>query len=52
MTPVQEQQMLTSLTTISENMKELVALMKELTSQQNTADEKAYSQLVNIAHKR
>ena len=52
MTPVQEQQMLTSLTTISENMKTVVALMKELTLQLSTAEEKAYSQLVNIAHKR
>ena len=52
MSPVQEQQMLTSLTVISENMKMLVALMKELTLQQTTADEKAYTQLVNIAHKR
>jgi hypothetical protein len=51
MTPVQEQQMLTSLTTISENMKMLVALIRELTLQQSTADEKAYNQLVNIAHK-
>ena len=52
MTPVQEHQMLTSLTVISENMKMLVALMKELRLQQETADEKAYTQLVNIAHKR
>jgi hypothetical protein len=52
MTPVQEQQMLTSLTTISQDIKALVALLRDLTSQQNTADEKAYSQLVNIAHKR
>ena len=44
--------MLTSLTVISENMKMLVALMKELRLQQETADEKAYTQLVNIAHKR
>jgi hypothetical protein len=51
MTPVQEQQMLTSLTTIAENMKMLVALVKDLTLQQSAADEKAYSQLVNIAHK-
>ena len=51
MTPVQEQQMLTALTTISENMKMLVALVKELTLQQSAADEKAYMQLVNIAHK-
>jgi hypothetical protein len=51
MTPVQEQQMLTALTTISENMKMLVALVKDLSLQQNAADEKAYMQLVNIAHK-
>ena len=51
MTPVQEQQMLTSLTTISENMKMFVALLKELSLQQSAADEKAYTQLVNIAHK-
>ena len=52
MTPAQEHQMLTSLTVISENMKTLVALMKELRLQQESADEKAYTQLVNIAHKR
>lgn len=52
MTPVQEHQMLTSLTTISQDIKTVVALLRELTLQQNTADEKAYSQLVNIAHKR
>lgn len=52
MTPVQEQQVLTSLTTISQDIKAVVALLQELTLQQNTADEKAYSQLVNIAHKR
>jgi hypothetical protein len=52
MTPVQEQQMLTSLTTISQDIKVLMALIKELTLQQSSSDEKAYSQLVNIAHKR
>jgi hypothetical protein len=51
MTPAQEQQMLTSLTVISENMKMLVALVKELQLQQSTEHEKAYHQLVNIAHK-
>ena len=52
MTPAQEHQMLTSLTVISENMKMLVALLKEMRQQQEASDEKAYTQLVNIAHKR
>jgi len=52
MTHAEEQQMLTSLSAISQDMKALLALVKELTMQQGTADEKAYSQLVNIAHKR
>ncbi len=52
MTPVEEQQMLNSLAAISQDMKTLVALVKDLTMQQGAADEKAFSQLVNIAHKR
>jgi len=52
MTPVEEQQMLTSLSPISEDMKALLSLVKDLTTQQEAADQKAYSQLVNIAHKR
>jgi len=52
MTPVEEQQMLTSLSAISEDMKALLSLVKDLTTQQEAADQKAYSQLVNIAHKR
>lgn len=52
MTPVEEQQMLNSLTTISQDMKALLSLVKDLTAQQEAADEKAFSQLVNIAHKR
>ena len=52
MTPVEEQQMLTSLSAISEDMKALLSLVKDLTMQQEAADQKAYSQLVNIAHKR
>jgi len=33
-------------------MKALLSLVKDLTAQQEAADQKAYSQLVNIAHKR
>jgi CRISPR/Cas system CMR subunit Cmr6 (Cas7 group RAMP superfamily) len=52
MTPVEEQQMLNSLAAISQDMKALLSLVKDLTAQQEAADQKAYSQLVNIAHKR
>jgi hypothetical protein len=52
MTPAEEQQMLNCLTAISQDIKTLVALVKELALQQDSADQKAYSQLVNIAHKR
>jgi len=52
MTPVEEQQMLNSLTVISQDMKALLSLVKDLTLQQDAADQKAFSQLVNIAHKR
>lgn len=52
MTPTEEQQMLTSLANISQDMKALLSLVKDLTMQQESASEKAYSQLVNIAHKR
>jgi len=52
MTPVEEQQMLNSLAVISQDMKALLSLVKDLTMQQEAADQKAYSQLVNIAHKR
>jgi hypothetical protein len=52
MTPVEEQQMLTSLTAISQDIKALLTLVRDLTLQQDAADQKAYSQLVNIAHKR
>lgn len=52
MTPTEEQQMLNSLATISQDMKALLSLVKDLTMQQEVADQKAYSQLVNIAHKR
>jgi len=52
MSPAEEQQMLNSLTAISQDMKSLLSLLKDLTLQQDAADQKAYSQLVNIAHKR
>ena len=52
MSPAEEQQMLNSLTAMSQDIKTLVTLVRELTTQQDTADQKAYSQLVNIAHKR
>jgi hypothetical protein len=49
MTPAEEQQMLNSLTAISQDMKALLSLLKDLTLQQEAADQKALSQLVNIA---
>jgi hypothetical protein len=52
MTPSEEQQMLASLSEISKDIKALLSLIKALTTQQEAADQKAYSQLVNIAHKR
>ena len=52
MTPIQEQEMITRLTAISQDMKALLELIKELTLQQSNADEKTYNQLVHIAHKR
>lgn len=52
MTSAEEQQMLTSLSDISRDIKELLTLIKDLTRQQGEADQKAYGQLVNIAHKR
>jgi hypothetical protein len=52
MTETAEQQMLNSLAAIAEDMKALLSLVKDLTLQQEAADQKAYSQLVTIAHKR
>jgi hypothetical protein len=52
MTGSVEQQMLKSLSEISHDIKALAALVKQLILQQDAADQKAYSQLVNIAHKR
>ncbi len=52
MTSSEEQQMLTILSEISKDIKELLTLIRETTRKQGEADEKAYGQLVNIAHKR
>ena len=52
MTSSEEQQMVTILSEISKDIKELLALIRETTRKQGEADEKAYGQLVNIAHKR
>jgi hypothetical protein len=52
MTQAEEQQILNTLNAISQDMKTLVILVRELTTQQDTASQKAYTQLVNIAHRR
>lgn len=52
MTATEEQQMLTSLTAISQDIKALLTLMTESARHQGEANEKTYGQLVNIAHKR
>lgn len=52
MTAAEEQQILRSLSEISQDIKALAALVRQLILQQDAADQKAYSQLVNIAHKR
>jgi hypothetical protein len=52
MTGTEEQQMLTSLSEISRDMKGLLTLVKELTEQQDKADTRAFQQLSQIAHKR
>lgn len=52
MSRAEEQQMLDSLASMSQDIKTLVALVKDLTTQQDAADQKAYTQLVNIAHRR
>ena len=52
MTGTEEQQMLKILSEISQDIKALAMLVKDLIRQQDAADQKAFSQLVNIAHKR
>jgi hypothetical protein len=52
MTPVEEQLLLNTLKVIALDLKMLVMLVRDLTDKQDTASQKAYSQLVNIAHRR
>jgi hypothetical protein len=52
MTGSEEQQMLTSLSEISQDLKALLTLITKLTVQQDEADQKAFRQLAQIAHKR
>lgn len=52
MTPAEEQQLLNTLKIIALDLKMLVMLVRDLSNQQDTASQKALTQLVNIAHKR
>ena len=52
MSTSEEQEVLTSLRAISEDIRTLVVLVRELTIQQSAADQKALNQLVTIAHRR
>jgi hypothetical protein len=52
MTEAGEQKMLATLAELSNDMKALLTLITDSARQQSEADDKAYSQLVNIAHKR
>ena len=52
MTPAEEQLLLNTLKVIALDIKMLVMLVKDMNSQQDTASQKAYTQLVNIAHRR
>lgn len=52
MTPAEEQLLLNTLKVIALDIKMLVMLMREMSTQQDTASQKTLTQLVNIAHKR
>lgn len=52
MTPAEEQQLLASLAGMSQDIKALLALTKDMSLQQDKVSEKAIQHLVNIAHKR
>jgi hypothetical protein len=52
MTPIEEQQMLSSLNEMSQDMKALLTLTKDMAREQEKANEKSIQQLLNIAHKR
>jgi hypothetical protein len=50
--PAQEEQLLAGLAAMSQDIKALLALTKEMSLQQDKVSEKAIQHLVNIAHKR
>jgi hypothetical protein len=52
MTAVEELQMVASLNDITQNMKALLELTRDMAREQEKANEKALQQLLNIAHKR
>ena len=52
MTGAEERELLNSLTAIAEELKVITGLIKDLIRSQDTAHEKAHSQLVHIARKR
>jgi hypothetical protein len=52
MTSAEEQQMRVTLTEIARNISSLSQLVKKLTLQQETADQRAFNVLAQIAHKR
>lgn len=52
MTSAEEQQMLKSLSEIARDIGSLLTLVRELTLQQDKADQKAFQALSQIAHKR
>jgi hypothetical protein len=52
MTPAEEQLLLNTLKVIALDIKMLVMLVRDLTTNQDTASQKALTQLVNIAHRR
>jgi hypothetical protein len=52
MTPAEEQQLLGSLAQMSQDIKALLALTKDMSLQQDKVSERAIQHLVNIAHKR
>ena len=52
MTPAEEQLLLNTLKVIALDIKMVVMLLRELSTQQDTASQKTLTQLVNIAHKR
>ena len=52
MTPDEERLLINTLKVIALDRKMLVMLVREMSTQQDTASQKTLTQLVNIAHKR